>query len=59
MKNLRIVGFIILVITMGLFIFWRLSSSLPDWFLRINNTIMLISVIIIVFTTARILIKKE
>lgn len=59
MKKLQIIGFIILAITILVFILWHFTVSFPDWFVRVNGVLMLISVFITVFSTTKISMKKS
>lgn len=59
MKKLQIIGLSILAITIVGFILWRFTVSLPDWFVRVNGVLMLISIFITVFSTTKISMKKQ
>ena len=49
MNRLLIISSIILTITIGVFILYQINVSLPDWLVRLNDAIMLISLIFTVF----------
>lgn len=59
MKKLQIIGVVILIITIMVFILWRFTNSLPDWLVRVNGVLMLISVFITVFSTIKITKSKR
>jgi hypothetical protein len=59
MRKLQLVGFILIGITLVIFIMWNVSISLPVWFIKLNDILMLISIIIIGFSKARISMKKR
>lgn len=59
MKKLQIIGVVILVITIVILILWKFTNSLPDWLVRVNGVLMLISVFITVFSTTKITISKR
>ena len=58
MKRLQLIGFIIFTITIAGFILWHFTVSFPDWLVRVNGILMLVSVFIVVFTTIKISVKK-
>jgi len=59
MKKLQLIGFTILTITIVGFILWHFTVSFPDWLVRVNGVLMLISIFIAVFSTIKISMKKR
>lgn len=59
MRKLQIIGIVVLTFTIIGLVFWRFDPVLPDWFVRVNGLLMLISIFITVFSTAKISMKRR
>ena len=59
MKRLQVTSMIILVIGIICFLLWRFILLVPDWVVRVNGIILLISIFAVMFSSVRLYNKKE
>lgn len=59
MKKLQIVSITVLVITIIGFMVWRLFVPFPDWLIRVDGILMLVSIFTAVFSTIKITAKRH
>ena len=59
MKKLQIVSFVILMLSVILWMAGRMLSPLPDWTVRANGVVMLTAMALLVFSSVRLRIKNS
>lgn len=59
MKKLRLASFIVLALSVVLWAGGRTLFPLPDWTVRLNGVIMMITMALFVFASVRLHIRKE
>lgn len=59
MKKLRFFSFLALALLVILWTAGRVFFTLPDWAVRVNGVIMVITMALLVFSTVRLKIKNS
>jgi uncharacterized membrane protein YeiB len=59
MKKLQMISVILFFVTVAGFILWRFVVPFPDWLVRVNGVLMLITIFTAVFSTVRITMGKK
>ena len=59
MKNLQLASILTLFLSVMLWTVGRLFFTLPDWAVRVNGVIMVITMALLVFSTVRLKIKNS
>ncbi len=59
MKRLQITSIIILIVGIICFSLWRTVLLMPDWLVRVNGIIMLISLFTLAFSSAKLYNLKD
>lgn len=59
MKKLQIISIIVLIISIAVFMIWRFAIPFADWLVRVIGILMLVSIFMTVFSTAKITMDKK
>jgi len=59
MKQLQVTSLIILIIGIVCLLLWKFILSVPDWFVRVNGIILLLSIFVFVFSSVRLHNNQE
>lgn len=53
MKKLKFASFLILLITVIVFLLWHFVTPFPDWLVRVNCILMMAAIFTFVFSSVR------
>ena len=57
MKKLQLVSLVVMVLTVMLWTAGRIFLPLPDWAVRVNGVVMMVTMALMVFASVRLLKK--